>query len=193
MMIAWRPGSMSLSSTRAGLSSANLGGPSTPVVSVPLRLPAYDDRRAKGLRDAYLPRVLRKPPGEPVFCNRPARRCITNFGRRSTEFLPLYPLVLPYHSQRSPMRTKTLSRSSWPGFFDFWPPQLAASLIPNGCPRLCRGGLGRSLHGAPAGGRHALVGATGCSRKRPRSASTSARRHCRTIPSVRPCVVAGAL
>jgi hypothetical protein len=87
-----RTGSMSLSSTRAGLSSAILGGPSTPVVSVPLRLPAYDDRRAKGLRDAYLPRVLRKPPGEPRFCSRPPRRCITNFGRHSTEFLPLYSL-----------------------------------------------------------------------------------------------------
>jgi hypothetical protein len=44
-----------------------------------------------------------------------------------------------HHSQRSPMRTKGLSRSSWPGLSDFWPARLAASLIPKGYPRLCRG------------------------------------------------------
>ena len=58
------------------------------------------------------------------------------------------------------MRTKGLSRSSRPGLSDFWPPRLAASLIPRGYPRLCRGGLGRSLRGALAGRRDALVGAT---------------------------------
>jgi hypothetical protein len=56
------------------------------------------------------------------------------------------------------MRTKGLSRSSWPGLSDFWPPRLAASPIPKGLPGWprqeppsCR---------ALAGRRDALVGAT---------------------------------
>jgi hypothetical protein len=82
-----------------------------------------------------------------------------------------------HHSHRSPMRTKGLSRSSWPGLSDFWPPRLAASLIPRGYPRLCRGGLGRSLRGArwPEGATPSSARRC-CSGERPRSASTSARR-----------------
>ena len=65
-------------------------------VSGLLRLPVYDDRRDTKVRfrHAYFPRVLRKPPSEPFLCNHAARRCISNYGRRSIEFLPFS--LLPF-------------------------------------------------------------------------------------------------
>jgi hypothetical protein len=57
------------------------------------------------------------------------------------------------------MRTK--DRWSWSGLFDFWPPQLVASLIPKGCLRLCpRWPRQEPSWRALAGRRDAIVGAT---------------------------------
>jgi hypothetical protein len=126
-------------------------------------------------RHAYLLRVLRKPPGKPSFLQ---PRCSSLHYKFWASFHRVFgSLPFNHHPQRSPMRTKDLSRSSWPGLSDFWPPRLAASQIPKGYPRLCRGGLGRSrLRARLREGATPSSARRYCSGERPRSASTYARR-----------------